>query len=102
MRKGCGIEMTFNIVCMSGDGIGSEIIAEVKRVLNKVAEKYGHSITYKDISMGGASIDVYGEPLTDEAIEIAKTSDAVLLGSIGGNAATSSWYRIAPELRSVY
>ncbi len=99
MRKGWGIEMTFNIVCMSGDGIGSEIIAEAKRVLNKVAEKYGHSITYKDILMGGASIDVYGEPLTDEAIEIAKTSDAVLLGSIGGNAAISPWYRIAPELR---
>lgn len=99
MRKGWGIEMTFNIVCMSGDGIGPEIIAEAKRVLNKVAEKYGHSITYKDILIGGASIDVYGEPLTDEAIEIAKTSDAVLLGSIGGNAATSPWYRIAPELR---
>ena len=99
MRKGWGIEMTFNIVCMPGDGIGPEIIAEAKRVLNKVAEKYGHSITYKDILMGGASIDVYGEPLTDEAIEIAKTSDAVLLGSIGGNAAISPWYRIAPELR---
>lgn len=99
MRKGWGIEMTFNIVCMSGDCIGPEIIAEAKRVLNKVAEKYGHSITYKDILMGGASIDVYGEPLTDEAIEIAKTSDAVLLGSIGGNAAISPWYRIAPELR---
>ena len=99
MRKGWGIEMTFNIVCMSGDGIGPEIIAEAKRVLNKVAEKYGHSITYKDILIGGASIDVYGEPLTDEAIEIAKTSDAVLLGSIGGNAAISPWYRIAPELR---
>lgn len=98
-EKGLGIEMTFNIVCMSGDGIGPEIIAEAKRVLNKVAEKYGHSITYKDILMGGASIDVYGEPLTDEAIEIAKTSDAVLLGSIGGNAAISPWYRIAPELR---
>lgn len=99
MRKGWDIEMTFNIVCMSGDGIGPEIIAEAKRVLNKVAEKYGHSFTYKDILIGGASIDVYGEPLTDEAIEIAKTSDAVLLGSIGGNAATSPWYRIAPELR---
>lgn len=99
MRKGWGIEMTFNIVCMSGDCIGPEIIAEAKGVLNKVAEKYGHSITYKDILMGGASIDVYGEPLTDEAIEIAKTSDAVLLGSIGGNAAISPWYRIAPELR---
>lgn len=75
MRKGCGIEMTFHIACMSGDGIGTEIIAEAKRVLNKVTEKYGHSITYMDILMGGASIDVYGESLTDEAIEIAKTTE---------------------------
>ena len=49
MRKGWGIEMTFNIVCMSGDCIGPEIIAEAKRVLNKIAKKYGHSIVYKDI-----------------------------------------------------
>ena len=41
--------MNFNIVGMSGDGIGPEIIAEAKRVLNKIAKKYGHSIVYKDI-----------------------------------------------------
>lgn len=91
--------MNFNIVCIPGDGIGPEIVAEAKKVLNKIAEKYGHNIAYKDILMGGASIDVYGEPLTDEAIKVAKAADAVLLGSIGGNALTSPWYRIAPELR---
>ncbi|MDE6320515.1 MAG: 3-isopropylmalate dehydrogenase, partial [Lachnospiraceae bacterium] len=91
--------MNFNIVCIPGDGIGPEIVAEAKKVLNKIAQKYGHSIAYKDILMGGASIDVYGEPLTDEAIKVAKAADAVLLGSIGGNASTSPWYRIAPELR---
>lgn len=91
--------MKLNIVCIPGDGIGPEIIAEAKRVLNKIAEKFGHNITYKDVLMGGASIDTYGKPLTDEVIEIAKAADAVLLGSIGGNTATSPWYKLAPELR---
>ncbi len=49
--------------------------------------------------MGGASIDACGVPLTDEAIAAAKASDAVLMGSIGGNTTTSPWYKLAPELR---
>ena len=48
--------------------------------------------------MGGCSIDKYGVPLTDEAVEVAKSSDAVLLGSIGGNTSTSPWYKLAPNL----
>jgi len=91
--------MNLNIVCIPGDGIGPEIITEAKRVLNRIAKKFGHNITYKDVLMGGASIDVYGEPLTEDVIEIAKAADAVLLGSIGGNTATSPWYKLAPELR---
>ena len=49
--------------------------------------------------MGGASIDVHGEPLTEEALEIAKKSDAVLMGSIGGNTSTSPWYKLPAQLR---
>ena len=91
--------MKLNITCIPGDGIGPEIVAEAKKVLNKVAEVYGHEISFKDVLMGGCSIDKYGDPLTDEAIEIAKSSDAVLLGSIGGNTATSPWYKLPPEKR---
>ena len=91
--------MKLNITCIPGDGIGPEIVAEAKRVLNKVAEVYGHEITYKDILMGGASIDVHGVPLTDEAIADAKAADAVLMGSIGGNTSTSPWYQLPPEKR---
>ena len=64
-----------------------------------MAECYGHEIVYTDVLMGGASIDACGVPLTDEAIEAAKASDAVLMGSIGGNTTTSPWYKLAPELR---
>ena len=81
--------MNLNIVCIPGDGIGPEVVAEAKKVLDKVALKYNHKISYKDILMGGASIDACGEPLTDEAIEDAKAADAVLMGSIGGNTSTS-------------
>ena len=91
--------MNLNIVCIPGDGIGPEIVTEAKKVLEKVARVYGHEISYQDILMGGASIDVHGVPLTDEAIATAKEADAVLMGSIGGNTTTSPWYKLAPNLR---
>lgn len=91
--------MELNIVCIPGDGIGPEIIREAKKVLNRVADKFGHSIKDKDILMGGASIDVHGIPLTEEAIVQAKAADAVLMGSIGGDTTKSPWYKLPPEHR---
>ncbi len=91
--------MELKITCIPGDGIGPEIVNEAKKVLNKVAEKYGHTMDYTDILMGGASIDVHGVPLTDEAIATAKAADAVLMGSIGGDTNTSPWYQLPPNLR---
>ena len=91
--------MKLNIACINGDGIGPEIVTQAKKVLDKVAQVYHHEMNYQDILMGGASIDVCGVPLTDEAIAVAKASDAVLMGSIGGNTSTSPWYKLAPELR---
>lgn len=91
--------MKLNIACIKGDGIGPEIVTQAQKVLNRVAQCYGHEIVYTDVLMGGASIDACGVPLTDEAIAAAKASDAVLMGSIGGNTTTSPWYKLAPELR---
>ena len=91
--------MKLNIVCIPGDGIGPEIVTQAKKVLEKVASVYGHEIIFKDILMGGASIDACGEPLTQEAIDTAKAADAVLMGSIGGNTTTSPWYKLPPEKR---
>jgi len=91
--------MNLNLAVISGDGIGPEVVREARKVLDRIAEKYGHKIHYTDLLMGGASIDVHGVPLTDETIEIAKNSDAVLMGSIGGNAATSPWYQLPADRR---
>lgn len=91
--------MNYRITCIPGDGIGPEVVSEAKKVLEHVAEKFGHQFTFTDILMGGASIDVFGVPLTDEAIETAKAADAVLMGSIGGNTSTSPWYKLPPEKR---
>ena len=91
--------MNMNVVCIPGDGIGPEIVTEAKKVLNCVAKKYGHEISFEDILMGGCSIDACGVPLTDEAIAKAKAADAVLMGSIGGNTSTSPWYKLPANLR---
>ncbi len=91
--------MTYQITVIKGDGIGPEIVDETIKVLDAVGEKYGHQFNYERVLMGGESIDAYGVPITDEAIAIAKKSDAVLLGAIGGDTTTSPWYQLAPNLR---
>ena len=91
--------MDFNIAVMSGDGIGPEIVNEAKKVLEKVGEKYGHNFNFNDVLIGGISIDTYGVPLTDEAIEVCKNSDAVLLGAVGGIVGKDRWYDLEPSLR---
>ena len=91
--------MELNIGVIRGDGIGPEIVAEAIKVLNKVGETYGHTYKYNELLMGGASIDVHGIPLTDETVTIAKSCDAVLMGSIGGDAKISPWYKLEPSKR---
>ncbi|MCH5269974.1 MAG: 3-isopropylmalate dehydrogenase [Lachnospiraceae bacterium] len=91
--------MNLQITCIPGDGIGPEIVAEAKKVLVKAGEKFDFTPVFTDILMGGASIDVHGVPLTEEAVAAAKAAEAVLMGSIGGNTTTSPWYKLPPEKR---
>ena len=76
--------MNLNIAVIAGDGIGPEIVSQARKVLDRVAEKYGHTIRYTDILMGGSSIDAFGVPLTDETLAACNAADAVLMGSVGG------------------
>lgn len=91
--------MNYKIAAIAGDGIGPEIVREARKVLDKVGQKFGHTFTYEELLMGGCSIDVYGESLTDETLEKAKACDSVLLGAVGGNVGQSNWYQIEPDKR---
>lgn len=91
--------MKLNIGVIKGDGIGPEIVTEAMKVLNRIAEVYGHECEYTELLMGGASIDVHGIPLTEETIQKAKQCDAILMGSIGGDTRTSPWYQLEPSKR---
>ena len=84
--------MEYKIALIPGDGIGPEIVAEAKKVLDRVCEKYSHKFSYTEVLLGGASIDAHGVPLTEEAIAQAKAS-------IGGDAKTSPWYKLEPSKR---
>ena len=91
--------MNYHIAVIPGDGIGPEIVAVAKKVLDKVASVYGHNFEYEELLMGGCSIDAYGEPLTDETLERARKSDSILLGSVGGRVGVDSWYDLPPDKR---
>ena len=91
--------MEFKVGLIRGDGIGPEIVAEAVKVLDVICKKYDVKFHYEEILLGGASIDATGQPLTDEALECARSCHAILMGSIGGNTQTSPWYQLPPQLR---
>ncbi len=76
--------MNIKLAVVKGDGIGPEIVTEAEKVLNKIGEKYGHTFEYTDVLAGGCAIDETGVPLPEETVKIAKASDSVLLGAVGG------------------
>ncbi|MBQ9848642.1 MAG: 3-isopropylmalate dehydrogenase [Clostridia bacterium] len=77
--------MVKNIAVIRGDGIGPEIVNEAIKVLNRVAELYGHTFNYTEVYMGGCAIDKFGDPLPASELEKCVSSDSVLLGAVGGN-----------------
>lgn len=87
--------MTKNIVLLPGDGIGPEIVAEAVRVLDRVAERFGHRFSYVSVDIGGCAIDKYGVPITPEGMKACLEADSVLLGAVGG----PKWDGVPPEIR---
>lgn len=87
--------MKKHICVMSGDGIGPEIVSQSLRVLDAVAEKFGHDFSREEALIGGIAIDTKGVPLPKETIEACKKADAVLLGAVGG----PKWDVIDPAIR---
>ncbi len=87
--------MNKNIAVIRGDGIGPEIVGEALRVLERVAELYGHTFSYTDVDMGGCAIDKWGDPLPEEMLKRCLASDSVLLGAVGGD----KWNDVPGHLR---
>ena len=87
--------MNIRLALIPGDGIGPDIVSEAVRVLDRVAEKYGHSVRYESLTAGGAAIDETGAPLPEKTLRTAEECDAVLLGAVGG----PKWDNVPSELR---
>lgn len=76
--------MKAKILLLPGDGIGPEIVASARRVLECVADKFRHEFVFSEALIGGAAIDAAGHPLPEETVKAAHAADAVLLGAVGG------------------
>ena len=89
--------MNYKIAVLPGDGIGPEVMGEGTHVLKQVAKIYGFGVELEEGIVGGASIDAHGKPLIDSVLRLAKGSDAVLLGAMGGPKWDGLDYSIRPE-----
>ena len=87
--------MNKKIAVIRGDGIGPEIVEQTLKVLDKIADLYGHTFNYTDVDMGGCAIDKWGNPLPEEMLEKCVESDSVLLGAVGGE----KWNNVAGDMR---
>src|SRR5690625_6065698 len=87
--------MKKHILTLPGDGVGPEIMAGARAVLNKIADDFNHEFTFEEGLIGGAAYDAYGTPLDDATLDRAKDADAVLLGAVGG----PKWDTIEKTLR---
>ncbi len=83
------------ILLLTGDGIGSEVTNESIRILNFLNERENLGLEFEEALFGGACLDANNIPITDETIEIAKGSDAVLMGAVGG----PKWDELPHEIR---
>jgi 3-isopropylmalate dehydrogenase len=87
--------MTHNITVLPGDGIGPEIIAEAVKVLETLQSVHGLSIAMQHADIGGAGYDAHGQPLPAATLDVARSADAILLGSVGG----PQWEQLERHLR---
>lgn len=89
--------MMKKIAVVPGDGIGQEVVAGALQVLEGIAKKFNHTFIYQNALAGGAALDAVGTPLPDETLMLARNSDAVLLGAVGGPKWDSNPQHLKPE-----
>ena len=83
----------YKIAVLAGDGIGPEVMAEARKVLARVSEKFGHSFEFSEQLVGGAAIDAKGRALPADTLAVCEQSDAILFGSVGG----PKWEHLPPQ-----
>ena len=76
--------MKATVVLLPGDGIGPEIVAQGRRVLERVGEVFRHDFTFESYLVGGAALDAEGRPLSETTLQACQRADAILLGAVGG------------------
>jgi len=74
----------FRIVVVPGDGVGPEVIAAARRVIDATGATFGFAVEWTEILAGGAAIDAHGAAIRPEDLKIAAAADAILLGAVGG------------------
>src|SRR5689334_23010782 len=84
---------TYKIAVLAGDGIGPEVMAEAYRVLEVVQKKFGFTLEYTEANVGGIAIDKDGKALPERTLEVCRSSDAILFGSVGG----PKWESLPPN-----
>ncbi len=89
--------MKANIVLLPGDGIGPEIVAEARAVLDAVAAEFGHALSYETHLIGGSAIDAHGTALPEVTLEACRRADAILLGAVGGPKWDDPAAKVRPE-----
>jgi 3-isopropylmalate dehydrogenase len=89
--------MKARIAVLPGDGIGPEVMPQALQALEAIAKQFGHSFEFRHADVGGCAIDKTGRPLPDETLKLAKESDAILLGAVGGYKWEGLPYDVRPE-----
>jgi len=80
------VSVDARIVVLPGDGVGPEVTTEAVSCLKAIAERYGHRFTFREALIGGAAVDATGDPLPEATLDLCRSSDAILLGAVGGPA----------------
>jgi len=89
--------MKATIVLLPGDGIGPEVVDQARRVLEAIAQLFGHRFAFEEHLIGGASIDAHGTALGNDALDACRKADAVLLGAVGGPKWDDPNAKVRPE-----
>ena len=89
--------MQHKLLVLPGDGIGPEIVAEALKAIEVLCQKYGLNVQVQQAPIGGAAYDVEGDPLPNETLKLARDSDAILLGAVGGPQYESLPRKLRPE-----